>query len=138
MRARVQRLDRLERKLKAMPRAVGEAMRVAYEQNGDELVAMMKRLAPRDQGDLIDSIEWKYGDNEDSRVGVKGRFGLAIVVSAGTDNEGAANHARYVEFGTPETFAQPFFFPSYRALRKRMKSRITRAQNKAIKEIAAR
>jgi hypothetical protein len=33
--------------------------------------------------------------------------------------------------------AKPFFFPAYRALRKRMKARANRAALKAIKDLAA-
>lgn len=135
MRARVQGLDKLERKLKAMPREVQSAISVALEQNAEELTAMQRRLVPVDDGVLRGSIGWEFGSGE-SRIGLKGQYGLAVTITAGG---GDAYYAPWVEFGTSDGKpAASFFFPSYRALRKRMKSRITRAQNKAIKEIAAR
>jgi hypothetical protein len=77
-----------------------------------------------------------------------GAGNLIITIYAGSDE---AFHARWVEFGTaphlnggrfagsshPGTAAQPFFYPSYRATRKRAKGRVTRAVNKAAKRIAA-
>jgi hypothetical protein len=37
----------------------------------------------------------------------------------------------------PGTAAQPFFYPSYRALKKRAKSRMSRAAKKAAQRVAA-
>lgn len=135
-RTTVKGLDKLRAKLRAMPDEVRREIRGALEKNANELVAMQKRLVPVDDGDLRDSIEWAWGDGETSRIGVKGQQGLAITVSAGSAE---AFHARWVEFGTSDGRpAQGFFYSPYRALRKRMKSRITRSQNKAIKRVAAR
>ena len=41
-----------------------------------------------------------------------------------------------MEYGTAETTAQPFFWPVVRSSRKRVKSRITRAIRKAVKDTA--
>lgn len=126
----VQGVAELNRKLAAIPAKVEAKTRLAMEKGAEELVAMMKRLVPVDQGDLRDSIQWKWGEAP------KGAFkiadstpdsrGLKISVFA-TDFK-----ARWIEFGTLKMRAQPFFFPSYRALRKRIKSRITREMKKAI------
>lgn len=134
-RTTVKGLDKLRAKLRAMPDEVRAAIRGALEQNAEELVAMQKRLVPVDDGDLRDSIKWEWGSGDASRIGVKGEAGLAVKVSAGDEN---AFYAAFKEFGTVDQPATAYFFPSYRALRKRMKGRVTRAQNKAIKRIAAR
>ena len=135
---RIEGLDRLRRKLDAIPREVGADMRQAFAQNGDELTAMQKRMAPVDERDLQNSIQWVFGDGDQSRVGLKGQFGLSIVVTAGTENDGDAYYARWVEFGTSDGKpAQPFFFPSYRLMKRRMRSRVVRAQNKALKRVAS-
>lgn len=82
--------------------------------------------------------------------------GLNVTVYAGDDE---AYYARFVEFGTrgapagkfqdakgktrtnkrahPATPAQPFFYPSVRALKKRVKSRVVRNANRAAKAAAA-
>ena len=43
-------------------------------------------------------------------------------------------YASWVEFGTKHSAANPFFWPSYRALRRRVMGRIMRAIRKAIRE----
>ncbi len=134
-RTRVQRLDKLRAKLRAMPDEVRREIRGALEKNANELTAMQKRLVPVDDGDLRDSIQWEWGSGDESRIGVKGQQGLAITVTAGDEK---VFYAGFKEFGTVNLPANAFFFPSYRALRRRMKGRVSRAQNKAIKRIAAR
>lgn len=78
----------------------------------------------------------------------RGAGNLQITVFAGG---GDAYYARMIEFGTaphlnggrfagskhPGTAAQPFFFPAFRANRRRAKSRVSRAINKAAKKVAA-
>jgi hypothetical protein len=56
---------------------------------------------------------------------------LVAAVKAG---DAKAFYARWVEFGTQKMQARPFFFPAYRALKKRVKSRINREMKKAIRE----
>jgi HK97 gp10 family phage protein len=161
---RILNKDRLLRKFRRLPGAVRTAVREALEQSADELVAMMKSLVPVDEGDLRDSIGWTWGKPPSGTISVgevAEAFGgeeYRITVYAGNDK---AYHARFVEFGTqagkrggrvssrrsrsgtrrshrthPGTAAQPFFFVSYRALKRRIKGRITRKVNKAIKRIA--
>jgi HK97 gp10 family phage protein len=120
-----------------MPKRVELATRKAMEKGAQELVDMMKRLVPIDQGDLRDSIGWTWGDAPvGTAVILQGRGGseyaaMQITVYAGSDK---AFYASYVEFGTKSGKpAHPFFFPSWRALRKRIKARILREQKKAIK-----
>jgi HK97 gp10 family phage protein len=121
--AKTQGLDRLKAKLARLPSEVKSQMLVTLNQNADELVAMQKRLAPVRHGHLRDSIEK-----------VEGRHELAVTVQAGGKK---APYARWVEFGTVKMRAEPYFFPAYRALRKRMKSRATRASKKAAQKVAA-
>jgi len=94
-------------------------------------------------------------------TGASGRAGdLVITIFAGNDE---AFYARWVEFGTrPHTItvknaptlsrggvnfgtsvshpgastANAFFFPAYRAMRKRIKTRISRAINKSVRDVA--
>lgn len=135
----VQGISALKKKLTVtLPKRVEEATRAAMEKSAEELVAMMKRLAPIDTGDLQMSISWTWGaapqgavvvaeSSEDSR-------GLKITIYAGSKS---AYYARWVEFGTNEQPAHPFFFPAYRSLRKRIKSRISREMKKAIQAESA-
>ena len=145
-------LDRLNRKLKRFPSAVEAQIRAAMEKGADEVVAMMKRLAPADSGALRDSINWRWGTTAPkgslALASVEGGEKLAITIYAG-NNE--VFYAHFVEFGTkahiaggrlkgaqiPDIPASPFFFVSWRAMRKRTKSRISRAVGKAARQIAA-
>lgn len=120
-----------------MPKRVENATRKAMEKGAQELVDMMKRLVPIDQGDLRDSIGWTWGDAPaGTAVILQGRGGseyaaMQITVYAGSDK---VFYAGFVEFGTKSGKpAHPFFFPSYRALRKRIQSRIKRDMKKAIR-----
>lgn len=152
MASNIEGLDRLNRKLAALPAVVKKRIREAMEQGAAEIVAMAKSFCPTDSGALRDSIDWTWGKAP------KGAMTIATVASAGNEltitvfaGNADAYYARFVEFGTaahtaggkfegatiPAVGAQPFFYVSYRANRKRVKSRITRAINKAAKEVAA-
>jgi len=149
-------LDRLSRKLALLPIVAQRKIRDAMEDGAREIVATMKSLVSVDSGDLRDSINWTWGSAP------KGALTLATVRGSGVRTTGSENtitiyagnaeayYGRFVEFGTaahtaggmfagatiPAIPASPFFFVSYRANRKRVKSKITRAVNKAAKEVA--
>lgn len=145
-------LDRLNRKLAALPVVAQKRIREAMEQGADEIVRMMKSLCPTDSGDLRDSIAWTWGKTP------KGAMTLAKVTQTGGENtltiyagNADAYYARFVEFGVashtagglfagatiPAIAKQPFFYVSYRANKRKVKGRITRAINKAAREVAA-
>lgn len=148
----VKGLRELQRKLDALPAKVKARIREAMEAGAEEVVTMAKALVPTDSGALRDSIGWTYGRAP------KGAMTLGIVESTGGDltitiyaGNSEAFYARWIEFGTsahaaggkfkgaqiPSIPAQPFFYVSFRASRKRIKSRLTRAINKAAKEVAS-
>jgi len=127
----VQGLARLNRKFDRLPQAAETAARAALEKSADEIVAMMRRLVPKPTGTLERSIGWTWGAApEGSKVfgTVKGGEEVTITIYAGNDE---AFYARWVEFGTVNATARPYFYPSYRANRKRAVGRVKRALNKA-------
>lgn len=139
----VQGLDRLKRKLTVtIPARVRERTRAAMEKGANEIVAMAKNLVPVDTGALRDSIGWTWGDApkgstvlaQSSEIG----GGERITIYAGTRDKTLGDrdafYARWVEFGTQNMAPYPFFFPSYRALKRRVKGRIKREMRKAIRE----
>lgn len=132
----VQGLSSLKRKLTVtIPERVRAKTRAAMEKGANELVAMAKSLVPVDSGALRDSIGWTWGSAPKGSMvlaesdAVDG--GERITVYAGSDE---AFWARWQEFGTQHHAPQPFFYVSYRFLKRRIKSRITREMKKAIKE----
>lgn len=152
MTATILNKDRLVRKLRAFPAKAESAIRKAMEDGADEIVRLMKSLAPVDSGDLQMSISWTWGDapKGSSKIGqIKSFAGnMRITIFAGG---GDAYYARFIEFGTspfigggkfagaanPGVKAQPFFYVAFRAKRKSARSRVSRAMTRAAKEIAA-
>lgn len=110
-------LEAYNRRMAAIPNAVRDAVQPALDTSADELAARMKSLAPVDEGDLKDSIRKEQGTHELSR-------------NVLTDDY----KARWVEFGTVNQPAQPFFWPAYRLLKKRLTNRIKRSVSKAVKQ----
>ncbi|MDX0426863.1 HK97 gp10 family phage protein [Sinorhizobium medicae] len=150
-------LDRLNRKLALLPIVAQRKIRDAMEDGAAEIVRMMKSLVPTDSAALKNSIDWTWGSAPKSALTIATVRGQGIR-STGSENTIAiyagnadAYYGRFVEFGTaahtaggmfagatiPAIAASPFFFVSFRANRKRVKGRITRAVNKAAKEVAA-
>ncbi len=147
-------LDRLKRKMtQTIPAHVEKATVAAMEMGADEIVALMKRLVPFDTSadrdaarpHLRDTIGWTWGDppkgamvlGKSKSAGGDGR--KVITIYAGNEQTVVGSRsqfqlARLQEFGTQAMSAQPFFFPAYRALRKRVRGRITRQMKKAIKD----
>lgn len=117
-------LDALSRKLKALPEEAKAGIQNALEKSADEMVSMSTALAPVDNADLKDSIKKVEGNHE-----------LQVFVRAGDDED--ADHAAFVEFGNAQGVEPiPFFWPSYRAMKKRHRGRLTRAINAAAKKVA--
>jgi HK97 gp10 family phage protein len=151
----LQNRDRFLKKLAAIQGAPRKAMREALRKNAEELSDMQRRMAPVASGDLKRSIGYTFGDYRAANANVRGVGGggagdpdLTVTVHAGDEK---AFYAAFIEFGTkgpykvggkfagamhPGITAQPFFYPSYRALKRRMKSRLTRSGRKAIREAA--
>lgn len=144
-------LDRLRLKLtRRIPDAVKKRVRDAMEQSANEVVDTMKSLVAVDSGELRDSIAWTWGDAPKgalvlARSSKRSSDSMRITIYAGG---GDAFYARFVEFGTqphvnkglyagshnPGAPAQPFFFPGWRLVKRRVKGRVTRNIRKAIKE----
>lgn len=138
---KIQNLERFKRKLAAMPAAAREEIREAIAKSADEIVDLMRRTVPVDEGTLRASIGWTWGAPPKgstvlatSSRRAAGDAGLVATIYAGG---GWAFHARFIEFGTVNMAAQPFFYTSFRLGKKRMRSRITRATNKAARKVAA-
>lgn len=131
----VEGLAAFQRRWGAIPERVAMEVRNAMEEIAEEIVAQMYQVAPHVTGDLAGSIGWTWGDAPKGSftlgtVGKNEYATMRITIYAGG---GDAFYARYQEFGTVKMPANPFFFPVWRAKRKSVKNRITRAMNKAIK-----
>lgn len=149
----VRRKDELLRKLGQLAPATGKALAEANKQSADEMVSLARSFAPVRSGKLRDSIVATPAGGTPPAHSQGGGAGVvpegAVAVSAGNSS---VRYASHVEHGTsphdnegrfkgtqhPGAKRQPFFFPAYRLIRKKMRSRASRSINKAIKEVAAK
>ncbi len=161
MTAKTEGVAALKKKLNDLPKAAQMLIRQAMAQGAEDIVALARARVPIDSGDLRESINWKWG-NAPTGARILAQAGTGenrLTIFAGNDE---AFYARWVEFGTkahdvnkgggtkayertgavgtrhPGAKADPFFYPAFRALRPRAKRRITRAVNKAIKQVGAK
>jgi HK97 gp10 family phage protein len=129
-------LASLNRRLKAIPAAVKEAVQPALGKAGEDLAADMRRLAEasRDSGELIESITVTPAGQRTPPYSQPGGEQVvpenAVMVTAGNTK---VRYAHLVEYGTTAAEAQPFFWPAVRLNRKKVTGRIKRAVSKAVK-----
>lgn len=120
-------LSDLERKLRAIPIATRREVRSVLVVSASEMVDLAQNLVAVDEGDTKASIRQHPGKHE-----------LAVVVRAGgeTTTVDGYDHANAVEHGTANMEERPFFWPAYRAIKKRAKGRATRAIRRAARAAA--
>lgn len=144
--------ERIGGKFKKIRTKAKAAAALALRVGAEEIVTLQKHLAPVDDGDLQMSITYTppgqmtppYSQPGGRQIARESQF----LITAGNTK---VRYAHLVEYGTaphinggefqgtfnPGAKAQPFFWPGYRALRKRVKGRVTRAINKAVKDGAS-
>ena len=142
--------ERLLKRMAALPESYKAEMRPALDKGADEMVDLARRFVPKKTGALAASIDKTWGEYRPENANVrgvgagKGGHDLAVTVHAG---DARAWYAALVENGTaphenegkfagtrhPGTAPQPYFFPAYRLMKKRIMARIRRAHRKAFK-----
>jgi len=115
-------LEHAQRTFRRITPAAQEALTDALNRSAMEGVKRVQALTPVDTGNLRDATQ-RTPITSNSR-------GVSVTIQ-NTDFK-----ARWVEFGTTQAPAQPFFWPAIRSLRRRMTNRVKRALNAAAKEIA--
>lgn len=127
--------QRLSRRLEAIPRNVRAAVAPALIKAGGDLANMQRILAPRDTGALQDSIAVTGPGQQTPPYSQPGGSTLArenqVLVTVGNTD---VRYPHLVEYGTADTAAQPYFWPAYRLMKKKLANRIKRAIRKAVKE----
>jgi HK97 gp10 family phage protein len=134
--ARVERREKFRAAIRALPEEIKEELRKVLGESAEEIAAMARRLVPVEEGDLRASIGWTFGRPPKGSLTLAQADVSDISVSVYAGNN-RAFYARWVEFGTVKMRARPFFFPSYRALKRRVRGRVTRATTKAARKVAA-
>ena len=127
----------LSARLNAIPKEVVTAVRPALVKGAEEYAATMRALAPRDEGDLIESIEVTApGETTPAYAEGGGRRTAGpnqALVTVGNED---VRHGHLQEFGTVKQEAQPFMRPGARLAKPRAQRRISRAIGQAIKKAA--
>jgi HK97 gp10 family phage protein len=133
---KVSNKDRMLAALKNVAPGMEKGIADALVKSADEMVQQAKQFAPVDDGDLRNSIAYTVGKYSADNANVRGSSSGGGSDSSVTVHAGNAKayYAAFVEFGVPDRPKQPFFFPAFRLLRKRIKGRLSRAMSKAIKD----
>lgn len=134
--------DKLLRKMAALPKAARAAMHDALEKSAEDVTALQKRLVRKKSGDAEASIGYTFGDYRQISANVRGVTAggggadpdLTVTLHAG---DAKAFYIGFLEFGTVHAPAYPFFYPAYRAKKRSIKSRLSRAARKAAREVAS-
>lgn len=118
--------ERALNRMRQIPVAVRSVAREAVDEQAAFLVEQIRPNVPRDEGDLADSLEWRRNPRGDK---------ISVVVTEGAKDDTQGRKARAVEFGRPDMEAQPHFFPTYRANKRKMQNAIQKRVRAAIRRI---
>jgi HK97 gp10 family phage protein len=115
-------------KLRRLPVAIRIEARKALDDEAKFLVDQIRPHIPREEGELADSLEWHRNPRGDK---------IGVIITEGRNQEGDPldRKARAVEFGRPDMAAQPHFYPTYRAHKRKMANRVVRRVRKVIRAI---
>lgn len=108
----------LLKRLDKLPRKVREGLATAVKDETNEVVADMRRTAPRLTGELIEGIQ--------AEIAPGGLSGRAV---------STARHSTFVEHGTEDTPEQPFMTPAAERARRRFPSRIKSEVGAELKDL---
>lgn len=126
----VERFRKLTEDLKQEVRALAV---VELNTQADALVSMMQHVAPTGPtGELRITIK-KIPDKQKQTI-------VRVVAGGPLTTEGERDpydYSRAVEFGTIHMPAQPFFFPTYRLMRPKMRATMKRKLTASIKKRSA-
>lgn len=130
-----EQVARVKRRIEAIPVDARALIKKALDKSADELVSLQQRSVPKDEGDLARSIRKESGDHDLAARVVAGGPLTTRPVRQG--KSATYDYALAIEHGTSTRPAQPFFYPSYRLLKRRIKSRLARAVRAAVKKTVA-
>lgn len=123
--------DAFFRRLVSVVPAAEQELAAANETSANAMATLARSLAPVNTGRLLASI----------RIEPRERGAFAVMAGGPLTThpvrQGASQKYDYAlgaEFGTQDTPAQPFFWPSFRVNKRPAKARATRALTKAIKQ----
>ncbi len=120
------RKERVLALMAKLPAEVRAEARAAVDEQAAFLVEQIRPNVPRDHGDLAESLEWHRNSKIEK---------LGVVITEGANDDTQGRKARAVEFGRPDMEAQPHFFPTYRANKRKMQNAIQKRVRGRIRRI---
>jgi len=128
-------LAKFQRRMRAIPQAARTAVQPVLVREGGKVADTMRQLAPKDEGDLAESIEVTGPGQATPAYSQPGGSMVvpenAVAITVGNTD---VRYPHLQEYGTTFHAAQPFFWPAVRLHRKRAAAAIKRAIGKAIRE----
>lgn len=132
-------MERLKRKLARIPDNVKRRAQADLMLAGREINMLQRSLAPEEDGVLRGTIRTE--PLTDGTVGVEIRAGgpatTKPVRNSGKGNAPQYDYALAQEFGTEKMSPNPFFYPGYKARRRKAMSQVRRGVRRALKEAAS-
>ncbi|MFH5773592.1 HK97 gp10 family phage protein [Paracoccus sp. NGMCC 1.201697] len=131
----VEGVSQFQAMLRRKAGAAIEAGKAAAIKGGEDLAQAQRFLAPVDDADLLRSIRVEPAEQIKTSQGLRDFVGVAVKAGDETtmvtnSSGGRFQNARLQEFGTKTRAANPYFFPAWRANRRRIRASITRAIRK--------
>lgn len=127
-------LASFQRRMQAIPKAVREAVSPALVGAANDVAAMVRVLAPVDEGALRESVEVTAPGQATPPYSQPGGAATApsnaALVTVGNSE---VRYPHLQEYGTMHHAAQPFFWPAFRLTRKKAAAKIKRAIGKAVR-----
>ena len=118
---------------KDLQKEIHDAAVAELNAQGDTLVRQMISAAPYDEGNLQHSVR-KIAGKSDTQIRVMAGGVLTVRPSVSSK---PFDYSRADEFGTVNMPAKPFFFPTYRLMKKKMISTMKRRITASIKKRSA-
>ena len=123
-------LDQFNKQIGDLPIKLKRQLATAIKVEADRLAEAIKAAAPVKTGALRDSVKVRRRRND-----------LDLEVTAGGDQtihgtrgpHGAADYSLFVEYGTTQNPAQPFFYPTARSMEKEIRQNIENAIEEVLK-----
>lgn len=132
-------VEKFQALMKRIPQTLRVELGSEIKAQAEVMASTMRRAAATGddpQHELRDSVRVEAGEH-DLKVYVKAG-GPATTHPVRQGASATYDYANAVEYGTEEVKAQPFFWPSYRLTRRRVRAAINRRAKAAIKREAQR
>lgn len=125
-------LRELKARLEAVKKAVRAESKAALKATAEEIAATMRRVVPKDTGKLRSTIRVVENDDLSVRIQAGGPETTKRVRSDRKAKAPEVDYAKIIEFGTRKRPAHPFFWPTWRLMRRSARLKVERRIKKAL------